>query len=99
MKNLDLLRIRNNIIGDELHRGISGDERKRVNVAMELVMNPSLLALDEPTTGLDSTTSSELCEILKRLSLTGVNVIACIHQPKIEILEKLTNVLLLGKTL
>jgi len=96
MESLDLLHIRNSIIGDELIRGISGGQRKRVNVAMELVANPSLLALDEPTSGLDSTTSSKLCETLSQLALTGVNVAAVIHQPKIEILEKFSNVLLLG---
>ena len=97
MESLDLLHIRNSIIGDEIVRGISGGQRKRVNVAMELVADPSLLALDEPTSGLDSTTSSKLCETLCQLALAGgVNVAAVIHQPKIEILEKFTNVLLLG---
>lgn len=96
MESLDLLYIRNSIIGNELVRGISGGQRKRVNVAMELVADPSLLALDEPTSGLDSTTSSNLCETLSQLAATGVNVAAVIHQPKIEILEKFTNVLLLG---
>ena len=51
MESLDLLYIRNSIIGNELVRGISGGQRKRVNVAMELVADPSLLALDEPTSG------------------------------------------------
>eukprot|EP00536_Pseudo-nitzschia_multiseries_P004086 jgi/Psemu1/187311/e_gw1.66.61.1 len=97
MESLDLLRIRNSVIGDEIVRGISGGQRKRVNVAMELVADPSLLALDEPTSGLDSTTSASLCEVLSDLALTGVNVAAVIHQPKIEILEQFSNVLLLGR--
>jgi len=96
MESLDLVHIRNNIIGDEIVRGISGGQRKRVNVAMELVADPSLLALDEPTSGLDSTTSSKLCETLCQLAFTGVNVMAVIHQPKMEILNLFTHVLLLG---
>mmetsp|Transcript_20661 Transcript_20661/g.57380 ORF Transcript_20661/g.57380 Transcript_20661/m.57380 type:complete len:556 (-) Transcript_20661:327-1994(-) len=96
MESLDLLHIRNSVIGDELVRGISGGQRKRVNVAMELVADPSLLALDEPTSGLDSTTSSSLCETLSELAMKGVTVAAVIHQPKIEILQKFSNVLLLG---
>lgn len=63
---------------------------------MELVADPSLLALDEPTSGLDSTTSSNLCDTLKQLADSGVNVAAVIHQPKMEILNMFTNVLLLG---
>lgn len=96
MESLDLVQIRNSVIGDELVRGISGGQRKRVNVAMELVADPSLLALDEPTSGLDSTTSSNLCDALRQLADTGVNVAAVVHQPKIEILEMFSNVLLLG---
>lgn len=96
MESLDLLAISNSVIGDEDVRGISGGQRKRVNVAMELVADPSLLALDEPTTGLDSTTSSNLCATLSMLAASGVNVMAVIHQPKVEILEQFTNVLLLG---
>jgi ABC-type multidrug transport system ATPase subunit len=96
MESLDLIRIRNSVIGDEITRGISGGQRKRVNVAMELVADPSLLALDEPTSGLDSTTSTNLCDALSQLAISGVNVLAVIHQPKMEILEMFTNVLLLG---
>lgn len=96
MESLELLDIRDSIIGNELVRGISGGQRKRVNVAMELVADPSLLALDEPTSGLDSTSSSTLCEILSELAMTGVNVAAVIHQPKITILQQFSDVLLLG---
>ena len=79
-----------------LYNVIPLGQRKRVNVAMELVADPSLLALDEPTSGLDSTTSSNLCDTLKQLAGSGVNVAAVIHQPKMDILNMFTNVLLLG---
>lgn len=53
------------IVGDALKKGISGGERKRLCVAMELITKPRLLFLDEPTSGLDSVTSLELCKTLK----------------------------------
>jgi ABC-type multidrug transport system ATPase subunit len=87
MDSLELTQIKDSIIGDEIRRGISGGQRKRVNVAMELVADPSLLALDEPTSGLDSTTSYSLTETLHSLAKTGVNVAAVLHQPKNEIFE------------
>ena len=75
---------RKSIIGDEKTRGISGGQCKRVNVAMELVADPSVLFLDEPTTGLDSTTSFELVHALKAIaSHRKVNVAAVIHQPSV----------------
>ena len=83
-------------IGDEAKRGISGGQRKRVNVGMEMVADPSLLFLDEPTSGLDSTTSYELVTALSNLALKGVNVIAVLHQPSFQLYEQFQNVLLLG---
>ena len=71
-------------IGDETRRGISGGQRKRVNVGMELVAQPSLLFLDEPTSGLDSTTSFELLHALRAQTRAGANVIAVLHQPSCE---------------
>ena len=61
---LDLTHIQHSIIGDEFERGISGGQRKRVNVALELVADPKLLFLDEPTSGLDSVSATKLCTIL-----------------------------------
>ena len=47
-------------MGDEFIRGISGGQKKRVNIGIELIQNPNLLFLDEPTTGLDSTTAFQI---------------------------------------
>ncbi|CAB9505209.1 Putative white-brown complex homolog protein 30 [Seminavis robusta] len=96
MESLDLMHIKHTVVGDELKRGISGGQRKRVNVAMELVMDPALICLDEPTSGLDSTSSAMLCESLVALARLGVNVSAVLHQPKTEIFDMFDTVLLLG---
>ena len=93
---LGLLHIVDSAIGDEAKRGISGGQRKRVNVGMEMVADPSLLFLDEPTSGLDSTTSYELVSALSELAAKGLNVIAVLHQPSFQLYAKFDNVLLLG---
>ncbi len=59
--------IRNEIIGDEEVRGISGGQRKRVNVGLELVADPIMLFLDEPTSGLDSTSSKLVISALQQV--------------------------------
>mmetsp|Transcript_106188 Transcript_106188/g.307302 ORF Transcript_106188/g.307302 Transcript_106188/m.307302 type:complete len:1356 (-) Transcript_106188:519-4586(-) len=84
-------------IGDETTRGISGGQRKRVNVGMEMVSDPSVLFLDEPTSGLDSTTSYELVSALHAIARKGCNVITVLHQPSFELYQKFGKVLLLGK--
>ena len=60
--------IRNEMIGDEEVRGISGGQRKRVNVGLELVADPIMLFLDEPTSGLDSTSSKMVISALQQVS-------------------------------
>ena len=60
-------------------RGISGGERKRTSIGVELLTNPSLIFLDEPTTGLDSSTAFNVMDLLKRIALNGRTVITTIH--------------------
>jgi ABC-type multidrug transport system ATPase subunit len=80
--SLDLQEVRNSVVGTVEKRGISGGQRKRVNVGIELVMEPSLLILDEPTSGLDSSSSQLLLKALRDEALKGVNVCAVVHQPR-----------------
>ena len=78
---LDLREIRHSRIGDENTRGISGGQRKRVNIGLEMVAEPSVLFLDEPTSGLDSTSSLDVCKALRDIADTGITVITVINQP------------------
>ena len=94
---LQLTHVSDSTIGDEAKRGISGGQRKRVNVGMEMVADPSLLFLDEPTSGLDSTTSFDLVTALKALAAKGCNVITVLHQPSYPLYQMFSSVLLLGK--
>jgi len=75
------LDVQNELIGSVSSRGISGGQRKRVNIGVELVADPTILFLDEPTSGLDSTNGLEVVKILKKVSRYGLTVLAIIHQP------------------
>ncbi|KAF6254331.1 hypothetical protein COO60DRAFT_1703369 [Scenedesmus sp. NREL 46B-D3] len=94
---LGLADVRHALIGDEEVRGISGGQRKRVNVGLELVAEPSLLFLDEPTSGLDSTASKLVVQGLKRVAQTGVTVTAVVHQPSYKTFCLFDDLLLLAK--
>merc|ERR1719191_1281256 len=69
------------IIGDKMHRGVSGGQAKRVNIGLALLTSPSVIFLDEPTSGLDSKTADTVIECLRRLADGGHTVVATIHSP------------------
>jgi ATP-binding cassette subfamily G (WHITE) protein 2 len=98
MVKLGLLHCRNTIIGDELKRGVSGGERKRVCVAVELLLRPNVLFLDEPTSGLDSASALSLCQTLKELADSGSCTVICtIHQPQTKIFNLFDELIILNK--
>lgn len=78
---LSLQDCRKTIIGSEDCRGISGGELKRANIGISLISNPRVLFLDEPTTGLDSYTASEVMTTIKNLASDGITCCATIHSP------------------
>ena len=94
---LGLHDIRHSMIGDENTRGISGGQRKRVNIGLEMVADPLVLFLDEPTSGLDSTSSMEVCDALRKIADIGLTIVTVLHQPRYEIFCQFHDVLLLGK--
>jgi len=89
--------IQNSIVGGVEQRGISGGQRKRVNIGLELAAEPTLLFLDEPTSGLDSTSSLSVCSSLKKMCQLGMTSIMVIHQPRYCLFTLFDDVLLLGK--
>lgn len=84
-------------IGTPERKGISGGERKRVNIAMELLTDPSVLFLDEPTSGLSSEDALMVAHVLRRLADGGRTVILTIHQPSVDAFELLDEVVVVGK--
>ncbi|GKV48435.1 hypothetical protein SLEP1_g55249 [Rubroshorea leprosula] len=97
IESLGLQAIRDSLVGSVEKRGISGGQRKRVNVGLEMVMEPSLLILDEPTSGLDSASSSLLLRALRREALEGVNIVMVVHQPSYALFKMFDDLILLAK--
>uniref|UniRef100_A0AAQ6A617 ABC transporter domain-containing protein n=1 Tax=Amphiprion ocellaris TaxID=80972 RepID=A0AAQ6A617_AMPOC len=85
IQELGLGRVANSRVGTQLIRGISGGERKRTNIGMELIIDPPVLFLDEPTTGLDASTANSVLLLLKRMANHGRTIILSIHQPRYSI--------------
>jgi ABC-type multidrug transport system ATPase subunit len=95
LDKLEIKQTRDVIIGDALKKGISGGQRKRVNLAQELLTEPSLLFLDEPTSGLASEDAINVMNLLRRLADEGRTILLTIHQPSLEAYRKLDNVIYL----
>mmetsp|Transcript_23759 Transcript_23759/g.42102 ORF Transcript_23759/g.42102 Transcript_23759/m.42102 type:complete len:653 (+) Transcript_23759:149-2107(+) len=92
---LGLTKCRNTIVGTPLKRGVSGGERKRLNIAVQLLTWPSLILLDEPTSGLDSSTAYDLILTLRELTKRGCTVITTIHQPSSAVYQLFDRLLVL----
>ncbi|RKP09136.1 ABC-2 type transporter-domain-containing protein [Thamnocephalis sphaerospora] len=95
---LELDDIADALIGSpETGRGISGEERKRVTIALELAANPTILFLDEPTSGLDAQASLTIVAFLRRLADNGQAIVCTIHQPSAVLFEHFDKLLLLAR--
>ena len=95
---LGLGKVAESRIGDQFTRGLSGGEKRRVSIAAALLTSPSIMFLDEPTTGLDSTNAAKVVDILAALGETGVTVVLSIHQPRPDVFRLLDRVLVMSKT-
>jgi ABC-type multidrug transport system ATPase subunit len=93
---LGLSHIGNTLVGDSLQRGISGGELKRLSIAVELLTSPTLMLLDEVTSGLDSVSALEVMRFIKKLTSGGISTLCSIHQPSAEIMEMVDDIVLLS---
>lgn len=93
--SLGLDEIRNIKVGSPLNKKISGGQRKRLNIALELIREPHILFLDEPTSGLSSRDSENVMDLLKELTFKGKLVFVVIHQPSSDIFKMFDKMLIL----
>lgn len=84
-------------VGSAINKFISGGQRKRLNIALELIREPSVLYLDEPTSGLSSTDSEKVINLLKEQTFKGKLIVVNIHQPSSDIFKLFDKLWLLDK--
>ncbi|WP_066630224.1 ATP-binding cassette domain-containing protein [Labilibacter marinus] len=87
LQSLGLFERRNLKVGSPLNKMISGGQRKRLNIALELIREPAILFVDEPTSGLSSRDSENVMNLLRELTLKGKLIFVVIHQPSSDIFK------------
>ena len=95
LKSLGLYEKRDMKVGSVLKKVISGGQRKRLNIALELIREPSILFLDEPTSGLSSRDSENVMDLLRELTLKSKLIFTVVHQPSSEIYKVFDRVIIL----
>jgi ABC transport system ATP-binding/permease protein len=95
LQSLGLFETKDMKVGSPLNKKISGGQRKRLNIALELIREPQVLFLDEPTSGLSSRDSENILDLLKELALKGKLVFVVIHQPSSDIFKMFDKLLIL----
>lgn len=95
LTSLGLIETRDLKVGSPLEKTISGGQRKRLNIALELIREPSVLFVDEPTSGLSSRDSENIMDLLKELALKGKLVFVVIHQPSSDIFKMFDKLMIL----
>lgn len=85
LQDIGLFEAKDVLVGSPMNKKISGGQRKRLNIALELIREPSVMFVDEPTSGLSSRDSENIMDLLKELSLKGKLVFVVIHQPSSDI--------------
>ncbi|XP_078438732.1 pleiotropic drug resistance protein TUR2-like [Wolffia australiana] len=97
MELVELNSLRGSIVGLPGMTGLSTEQRKRLTIAVELVANPSIIFMDEPTTGLDARAAAIVMRTVRNTVDTGRTVVCTIHQPSIDIFEAFDELLLMTR--
>jgi len=97
LQDLNIDDIGDRLIGSPERKVISGGQRKRVNIAMELLSDPSALFLDEPTSGLSSYDAAQVIRLLRRLADSGKTIICTIHQPSVDIFKDFDSLIMVAR--
>jgi ABC-type multidrug transport system ATPase subunit len=97
LMSIGLMETRDLKVGSVLDKVISGGQRKRLNIALELIREPQVLFVDEPTSGLSSRDSENIMDLLKELTLKGKLVFVVIHQPGSDIFKMLDRLFILDQ--
>ncbi|KAF3576038.1 hypothetical protein DY000_02032915 [Brassica cretica] len=97
IQELSLERCQDTMIGGSFVRGVSGGERKRVCIGNEIMTNPSLLFLDEPTSSLDSTTALKIVQMLQSIAKAGKTIVTTIHQPSSRLFHRFDKLVVLSR--
>jgi ABC-type multidrug transport system ATPase subunit len=95
--DLDLFDVKDLKVGNPLKKYISGGQRKRLNIGLELIREPYILFVDEPTSGLSSTDSEMVMDLLKKQAQKGKLLIVNIHQPSSDIFKLFDKLLVMDK--
>ena len=82
---------------NQFKKGISGGQKKRVAIGVQLISNPHILIFDEPTSGLDSFMAMTIVDSMKELASRGKTIICTIHQPSSEIFERFDRLFLMAE--
>lgn len=97
LQDLDLYEIKDLQVGDVMNKKVSGGQRKRLNIGLELMREPAVLFVDEPTSGLSSFDSEKVMSLLRKQSMSGRLVFAIIHQPSSDIIKMFDRLWILDK--
>jgi ABC-type multidrug transport system ATPase subunit/ABC-type multidrug transport system permease subunit len=95
LNQTNLMQRKYSLVGDLKNKLMSGGERKRLNIALEMLFEPTLIICDEPTSGLSSSDAEQVIDMLKELTMQGKLVLCTIHQPNADIYSKFDKVLLM----